>query len=105
MPDRFSRHYADTAALAKHSIAQTALANVALRERVVNWKSQFFGSGWARYDLARPGTFRLVPPDTRLSILRSDYQAMRDMYLGQPLEFDSILAALGELEQTINAYA
>jgi hypothetical protein len=61
-PDRFSRHYADTAALALHAIAGPALAQHALRDRVVEWKSRFFASGWARYDLARPRTFHVVPP-------------------------------------------
>ena len=102
MPDRFSRHYADTAALAKHPIAPIAVENDALRGRVVHWKAQFFGSGWARYDLARPGTFKLVPPTTREPALKRDYQSMRDMYLSEPLNFDVILARLTELEQEIN---
>lgn len=61
-PDRFSRHYADAAALARHATASAALAQHGLRNRVVAWKSRFFASRWARYDLATPGTFRLVPP-------------------------------------------
>ncbi len=101
-PDRFSRHYADTAALALHPIASQAIECVDLRDRVVRWKSRFFGSGWARYDLARPGTFRLVPPPARLPALRLDYGAMRDMYLTTPVEFDRILIALADLEARIN---
>ena len=65
-PDRFSRHYADTAALAKHPTASKAIDQHDLRNRVVEWKSQFFGSSWANYDQAKPGTFRLVPPPERL---------------------------------------
>ena len=53
-PDRFSRHYADTAALAKHPAAKIALDQHELRSRVVAWKSQFFGSSWANYDQAKP---------------------------------------------------
>ena len=55
MPDRFSRHYADTAALAIHPVASGAIDQHELRERVISWKRQFFGSAWARYDLAKPG--------------------------------------------------
>ena len=69
-PDRFSRHYADTAALAKHSAASKAVDQHELRNRVVQWKSQFFGSSWANYDQAKPGTFRLVPPPERQAALR-----------------------------------
>ena len=46
-PDRFSRHYADTAALAVHPIASQAIAQHELREQVVQWKGQFFGNSWA----------------------------------------------------------
>ena len=69
---------------------------------MVAWKGQFFGSSWANYDLAKPGTFRLVPPAERLPALRRDYDAMRDMYLSQPVRFDEILAVLAELERRIN---
>jgi hypothetical protein len=102
MPDRFSRHYADTAALAKHPTASKAIDQHELRDRVVAWKGQFFGSSWANYDQARPGTFRLVPPAGRLPALRQDYEAMRDMYLSEPIPFDGILTTLAELENRIN---
>jgi len=101
-PDRFSRHYADTAALAKHPTASKAIDQHDLRNRVVEWKSQFFGSSWANYGQAKPGTFRLVPPAERQLTLRRDYQVMRDMYLTEPASFDDILATLADLENRIN---
>ncbi len=101
-PDRFSRHYADTAALARHPASAGAADQHALRERVVEWKGRFFGSAWANYALARPGTFRLLPQAARLPALRRDYEAMRDMYLSEPLPFDGVMAALAELERRIN---
>jgi hypothetical protein len=73
-----------------------------LRERVVNWKRQLFGSAWANYEEAKPGTFRLVPPPERLLTLRRDYQAMQDMYLSEPASFDDILTTLADLERRIN---
>lgn len=101
-PDRFSRHYADTAALAGHPAAGKAIEQDDLRNRVVAWKGQFFGSSWANYDSAKPGTFRLVPPPQRLPALRRDYQAMRDMYLSEPTPFDDVLTTLADLERRIN---
>jgi hypothetical protein len=101
-PDRFSRHYADTAALAKHPVASKAIDQHDLRRRVVAWKSQFFGSSWANYDQAIPGTFRLVPPPERLPPLRRDYQAMRDMYFTEPTSFDDNVATLADMEKRIN---
>ena len=102
-PDRFSRHYADTAALAQHPSVTAALTQHDMRERVVAWKGKFFGSSWAGYDLAKPGSFRLVPPAVRAAALRRDYEAMRDMYLSEPASFDDVLARLAELEGRINA--
>jgi hypothetical protein len=102
MPDRFSRHYADTAALANHPNAVRAIKQDDLRNRVVSWKSQFFGSSWANYDLAKPGTFRVVPRTERLPALQRDYQLMRDMYLTRPISFDDVLAILSDLEHRIN---
>ena len=102
MPDRFSRHYADTAMLANHPEAIKAINQHDLREQVVLWKSQFFGSSWANYNLAKPGTFRLVPKTERLPALRRDYQLMRDMYLSEPVSFEDILITLTNLEYHIN---
>ncbi|MGO9115238.1 MAG: nucleotidyl transferase AbiEii/AbiGii toxin family protein [Thermoguttaceae bacterium] len=101
-PDRCSRHYADTAALSKHPVASQAIKQHELRERVVGWKSQFFGSAWANYAQARPGTFRLVPPTERLPAIKRDYQAMRDMYLSEPASIDDVLGILADMENRIN---
>jgi len=82
---------------------QNAIHQSDLRERVVAWKSRFFGSAWARYDLARPNTFKLVPPKERETGLRQDHAAMRDMYLTAPTTFNDILRALADLERRINS--
>jgi hypothetical protein len=65
-------------------------------------RDQFFGSSWANYNDAKPGTFRLVTPSERLPALRRDYHAMRDMYLTEPASFDDIVATLADLEKRIN---
>lgn len=101
-PDRFARHYADTAALAIHADASGAITQSELRDRVVHWKSRFFGSAWARYDLALPPTFKLVPPGEREAALRRDYQAMRDMYMSEPQPFERILSTLADVEHQVN---
>jgi hypothetical protein len=101
-PDRFARHYADTAALAVHADASGAITQSELRDRVVHWKSRFFGSAWARYDLALPPTFKLIPPPEREAALRRDYQAMRDMYTSEPPPFEWILSTLADVERQVN---
>ncbi len=103
--DRFSRHYSDMASLALHTITPRALARDDLRQRVAEWKSQFFAASWARYDLAAPGTFRLVPPEFRLAELKKDYQAMQDMFLAPPPSFENVLETVRVLENRINRIA
>jgi hypothetical protein len=105
MRDRFSRHYADTAALANHPEASKAIDHHDLRDRVVAWKNLFFRDSWANYSQAKPGTFHLVPRAERLPELRRDYQLMRDMYLNEPVSFDDILNILSNLERQINLIA
>ncbi len=105
MRDRFSRHYSDVAALSRSAIADGALANEDLRQRVTDWKSRYFAANWARYDLAKPGTFHLVPPESRRVELERDYRAMRDMFLIEPMSFEHLLESLRGLENRINQIA
>ena len=100
--DRFSRHYADTAAMATRAEISPILSNNQLRQHVADWKSRFFPSSWARYDLAKPGTFRLAPPESRRPELDRDYLAMRPMFLNEPPTFASVVEMLTELESRIN---
>jgi Nucleotidyl transferase AbiEii toxin, Type IV TA system len=101
--DRFSRHYSDMASLALHTIAPVAIVRDDLRQRVADWKSRFFPARWARYDLAAPGTFHLVPPEFRLNELKRDYQAMQDMFLIAPPSFENVLETVRILENRINS--
>ena len=52
-PERFSRHYADLAALAGHAVGKQALTRDDLRARVVAHKQVYFASAWASYETAR----------------------------------------------------
>lgn len=56
-PPRYSRHYYDLAKLADSEIKSSALADTDLLANVVEFKQRFYPRGWARYDLAKPGSF------------------------------------------------
>ena len=101
-PQRFSRHYADLAALAAHPSAAVAIARDDLRARVVEHKRVFFAAAWAQYETAVPGTFRLIPPAYRLAALESDYRDMREMFFGRSRPWPEIVEQLRELEARIN---
>jgi hypothetical protein len=103
LPGRYSRHYYDVAMLAQGPVKAEALADVKLLAQVVMHKESFYPSAWARYDLARPGTLRVVPAESRVSALRQDYCDMAAMIFGEPPRFGSIMEILAALEQEINA--
>lgn len=102
LPERYSRHYYDVAMMAQEPIRSEVLSDMALLAQVVRHKETFYPSGWARYDLARPGSLRLVPREDRLAALERDYRNMRVMIFGEPLSFKSILETLAALELNIN---
>jgi hypothetical protein len=102
MTDRYSRHYYDVAMLAQGTIRAEALTDMELLGQVVRHKETFYPSAWARYDLARPGSFRVVPPETRIAALARDYRNMGVMIFGEPPAFDTIMETLAALEQEIN---
>ena len=60
-PPRYSRHYYDLARMARSPVRERALADPGLLASVVAFKRRFYPRGWARYDLAQPGTLVLVP--------------------------------------------
>lgn len=101
-PDRCARHYFDMAKLLDHPQAAAFLSDTSQCERVVDWKRRVFARGWARYDLARHGSFRLVPADSRLRALAQDYARMRPMFLSEPPAFSQVMDRLAQAEHTLN---
>ena len=102
LKDRMARHYADFAALWQHPSSQSARSQLDLLERVASFKARFYPSKWARYDLARPGTLRLLPAEERTAELAADYRRMAVMYFQGPAAFAEIVAALRQAEEAIN---
>lgn len=101
-PSRYSRHYYDLYKMMRSSVKDSALADKNLLERVVKFKDKFYRCPWARYDLAKCGTMRLLPPDYNMSKLRTDYAHMQNMLFGEKPAFDEIMEAMAKLEEEIN---
>lgn len=102
LPMRYSRHYYDLSKMANTAIKQDALADLALLTQVVEFKKRFYSSGWANYDLARPGNFKLVPGENVIRQLTKDYEAMRNMIYGHYPDFSELIKSLQDLENEIN---
>jgi hypothetical protein len=101
-PPRNSRHYYDLAQMAASETKDRALANLDLLRDVVEFKQRFYPRGWALYELAVPGTLKLVPEAHVLATVRKDYLAMENMIFGEYPTFESILDRLQILEDEIN---
>jgi hypothetical protein len=103
-PQRYSRHYYDLCKLAGSPIRAAALASPKLLQDVVAFKQRYYPSAWARYDLAVPGSFRLLPlAALHIRELERDYAEMQVMFFGQAPEFGAILDELKALEVEINS--
>lgn len=103
IPIRYSRHYYDLAMMARSKVKDEALNDLKLLEHVVEFNDRFFPRVWAHYELAKPGTMKLMPPSHFERSLRADYGDMRHMIFGKYPEFDEILKTLKTLENEINA--
>ncbi len=104
VPVRYSRHYYDLYLMAQdREVRAAALGDLKMLAAVVAFKQKFYPRGWARYDLAKPGTLRLVPPERILNAMRRDYAAMGDMIFGRCPSWDEIVRGLTALEAEINA--
>jgi hypothetical protein len=91
------------AQLAKSSIKAKALENLDILTSVVKFKMKFYPRGWANYDLAKPGTFKLVPQGHVLESVKKDYQEMRNMIYGTYYDYSEIHSTLKKLEDEINS--
>lgn len=101
--DRQSRHYYDCARLHQRGIGMRAINKPELLTAVARHKSIFFAASWARYDLAIPGTLKLVPPRERHAELAADYASMsQEMIFGDAPTLEEILDCLREIERAIN---
>ena len=103
VPPRYSRHYYDLWCMEQSPVKEVAYADLALLRQVVAFKDRFYPAGSAHYDLAKPGTMRLTPPEDCLAALREDYDHMKNMIFGEKPEFDVILSAVQKMENEINS--
>jgi len=101
-PSRYSRHYYDLYCMERSVVKEQAFGDLDLLDQVVKFKSKFYPASSAHYDLACPGSMRLMPPDDCLRIIRSDYDHMKNMIFGEQPEFSEMMDCIYKLEQEVN---
>ena len=103
---RMARHYYDVWCMIGKGIADQAMGDTGLFERVAEHRQNFFGHSWVDYETLRPGSLRLLPREDQLSTWRTDYAAMRsEMFFGDVPKFDEILSVVADFAKRFNQVA
>ena len=105
MPPRYSRHYYDIYCLSNSWVKSSAYADIDLLIKVANFKDKFYPRSWARYEDAKPGSIKLMPPTHSIKILEDDYIHMQGMIFGNKPDLKEILDGIQTLENEINNLA
>ncbi|WP_446901048.1 nucleotidyl transferase AbiEii/AbiGii toxin family protein [Burkholderia sp. YIM B11467] len=100
---RVSRHYYDIHQLLRSPDSPQWMANLELAEDCARHARLFFGSPDLRLDIARHGTFTLMPSAGMLDALRRDYVAMTGMIFHEIPSLADVLTSVERAEATINA--
>ncbi len=102
IPPRYSRHYYDLWCMAQSPVREAAFKDLELLQQVVAFKDRFYPAASAHYELAKPCTMRLMPPDDCHPTLRADYEHMKNMIFGEKPEFEDVLEVIRTMEKEIN---
>jgi len=100
-PSRYSRHYYDLYCMDKSVVKEQAYADLELLDHVVKFKAKFYPASSAHYELATPGSMRLMPPDSCIDSIRNDYTHMRNMIFGEQPMFDDVIRCIQKMEHEI----
>jgi len=100
---RLSRHYYDLWCLITKGVADDALRDADLFERVATHRKNFFRYGWMDYATLSKGRLRLLPLPDQGAAWRRDYAAMHaEMFFHIPPSFDEVLKVVGKFEKEFN---
>jgi len=80
-----------------------AKANLVLLQDVVDFTRKFYPRSWAHFELCKPGTMLLRPSEHALSIMKADYQAMRQMIYGTYPTFETLMETIAAIESDLNS--
>ena len=100
IPQRYSRHYYDLYKMYYSNVKNDALNNLDLLDDVRLFTMTFYNRPWAKFDEAKPGTFKLIPKN--LDDLKNDYKAMESMFFREFPSFEEVIKVLKKLENEIN---
>lgn len=101
-PQRYSRHYYDLYKIYNSSIWNETINDIKLLDEVRKFTMTFYNRSWARFEEAKPKTFKLVPNNIYLLGIKRDYEAMSQMIFGVAPSFNDIMEVIRKIEMEIN---
>jgi predicted nucleotidyltransferase component of viral defense system len=103
---RLARHYYDLWRLITRGVADRALVDNGLFERVAAHRAAYFRRSREAQESFRQGSLRFVPDAARRVHWKRDYEAMREsMFFGDAPDFEEILAVAATFEERFNSLA
>ena len=102
LPLRYARHYYDLVMFYNSPFYLEALKDSQLRISVIEFNVRFYPGNEFHFELAKPGSFNLMPIKTQLTQLEQDYIAMQSMFFETSPPFTELLQILKSIEKEIN---
>ncbi len=96
--NRESRHYYDLAMM-EEGVGGAGMADANLLADVIEHARMSFPSKWLKLDEAADGNLLIKPHEAVESAMRQDYEKMSGMILGDIPSFESIMEAIGRIDQ------
>lgn len=101
---RLARHYYDLWCLITRGVAERAIRDGSLFDRVAAHRAVFFRRSRDAQASFAPGSLRIVPAADRLPLWRRHYDAMREsMFFDEVPDFAEILSVVGRFERNFNS--
>tara|TARA_A100001391_G_scaffold195481_1_gene172864 strand:- start:1551 stop:2570 length:1020 start_codon:yes stop_codon:yes gene_type:complete len=98
-----ARHLYDIYQLGNNELGREAVLDIDLLASVIEHKKVFYKRTASKYELAVPGTLRILPSKELAEVLRPEYEQMTEiMIFGDSPDFDVVVDELLNIEYQIN---
>ena len=104
IPIRQSRHYYDFFCMLNSDVKDDALKDITLLEIVAEHKELYYRAAWAKYNLAKKGTLKLIPSELNLKHMEQDYTQMGVMFFENPPAWIDIIDTIRRFEESFNSF-
>lgn len=101
---RMTRHWYDLERLMDQPYGKEALKNKELFETIVAHRKKYTPLRGISYELHKPETLNIIPPDEVISLWEQDYKTMREnMFYGESLDFEELMERIKKLNEKLKA--